>query len=120
MLVRGASEPAAAAPPSGMIFARPCRCGDKQPGEGAQLITGPVPADTGVRDVLGDRAGDLAAERDPVEGDTLAERAGRVIDDDVAGPGGRVGSMRSSWMMLIALLVPVNRVAAVCAAGELD
>ena len=74
--------------------------GDEQPGViGAQVIAGAVPADTGVRDVLGDRAGDLEAERGPVDVDTFAERAGRVVDDDVAGvgvpggPGGGVGEL---------------------------
>jgi hypothetical protein len=71
--------------------------GDEQPGViGAQLIAGAVPADTGVRDVLGDRAGDLEAERGPVERDTLAERAGWAVDDDVAGvgvPGGPGGGV---------------------------
>src|ERR1700746_3795934 len=62
----------------------------------AQLIAGAVPADTGKRDALGDRAGDLEAERGPVEGDTLAEPAGRVVDNDVAGvgiPGGPNGGV---------------------------
>jgi len=63
---------------------------------GAELSAGAVPADTGVRDALGDRAGDLEAECGPVEGDTLAEGAGWVVDDDVAGvgvPGGGVDEL---------------------------
>src|SRR5260370_5260006 len=68
-----------------------------QVGKGAQLIAGAVPAGTGVRAGLGDCAGGREAERGPVEGDALAEGAGRVVDDDVAGvgipggPGGGVG-----------------------------
>src|SRR5580658_7415862 len=42
--------------------------GDQQPGVvGALLVAGAVPADAGVRDVLGDGASDLEAERGPVE-----------------------------------------------------
>jgi hypothetical protein len=58
---------------------------------GAQLIAVAVPAEAGVRGELGDLAGDLEAERCPVEGDILVELARSVIDDDVAGvriPGG--------------------------------
>ena len=43
--------------------------GNEQPGViGAQLIAGAVPTDVGVRDELGDLAGDLEAECFPVEG----------------------------------------------------
>ena len=56
--------------------------GDEPPRvKGTQLVPDAVPAETGARDVRGDRAGDLEAERGPVEGDTVAERAGRVVDD---------------------------------------
>jgi hypothetical protein len=69
--------------------------GDQQPGVvGAQLVAGAVPADAGVRDVLGDGASDLEAERGPVEGDAVAEGSGGVVDDDVGGvgvPGGPSG-----------------------------
>lgn len=55
--------------------------GDQQPGVvGAELIAAAVPAETGVRYALGDRTGDLEAERAPGERNTLAELAGRVVD----------------------------------------
>jgi hypothetical protein len=80
--------------------------GDEQPGViGAQLIAAAVPADTGGRDALGDRAGDLEAECGPVEGDTLAEGAGWVADDDVAGvgvPGGPGGGGDELGQMVLA------------------
>jgi hypothetical protein len=43
--------------------------GEEEPGvKGPQLIAGAVPTDVGVRDELGDLAGDLEAECFPVEG----------------------------------------------------
>jgi hypothetical protein len=87
--------------------------GDEEPGvKGPQLIAGAVPTDVGVRDELGDLAGDLEAECFPVEGNMGAELARGVVAlcanrSAWAGSkpsGQRISterSMRSSWMVVM-------------------